>query len=153
MSATPIPIERSDLQYRNFIQPEMAIPTDVSQFGDVQRQRLEIPGEHATALKIAFLEDRIRRLEKTSIGFIKINLLPTKSLKRPLDAVVELDGADGFIAKTTDLPLFGIGDDPLEATEMLKREIESLYEDLSEDDSFSEDWLRVKRFLNEIIFS
>lgn len=41
------------------------------------------------------------------LSFVRINLLPTKTLKTPLDAVVEPDG-DGYIARTVDLPLYGV---------------------------------------------
>lgn len=57
----------------------------------------------------------------------------------------------GHIARAVDLPLFGFGDDALEAINALKDEIESLYNDLMEDDKFSEEWLRYKRFLKEIV--
>ncbi|MBI5603503.1 MAG: hypothetical protein HY879_09105 [Deltaproteobacteria bacterium] len=61
---------------------------------------------------------------------------------------MEPDGT-GFIARTTEIPLYGHGNNPEDAVEMLKREIESLYEDLMEDDEFSEEWLNIKRFLME----
>jgi predicted RNase H-like HicB family nuclease len=77
-------------------------------------------------------------------------MLPSKVLKISLDAIIEPDES-GFIARLTDLPLYGYGEDPKEAIDMLKREIESLYEDLMEDDEFSEEWLRIKKFLAEKI--
>ena len=98
--------------------------------------------------KISVLEDKITKIQNTGIGFIKIHFLTTKNLKKPLDAVVEPDG-DGFIARTTDIPLYGFGDDPIEATEALKSEIESLWNELAEDNLFAEEWLRIKRFLKE----
>jgi uncharacterized protein YqgQ len=49
------------------------------------------------------------------------------------------------------LPIYGNGDDHIEAIEMLKREIESLYDDLMSSGDFTEDWLRIKRFLVERI--
>jgi hypothetical protein len=45
-----------------------------------------------------------------------------------------------------DFPLFGYGDDRIEAVEALKSEIESLYFDLMEDDNFTEDWQGLKEF-------
>lgn len=101
-------------------------------------------------MRFSALEEKVRRISELSIGFIKINLLPTKKLKAPLDVIVEPD-ADGFIARTIDLPLYGCGNDPTESVEMLKREIESLYTDLMEDDNFSDEWLRIKSFLAERI--
>jgi hypothetical protein len=88
--------------------------------------------------------------DKVNAGFIKINLLPSKNLSVPLDAVVEPDD-NGFIARTTDIPIYGYGDDPIEAVDALRCEIESLYNDLMEDDEFTEEWLKVKEFLSERI--
>jgi len=88
--------------------------------------------------------------DKVNPGFIKINLLPNMNLSAPLDAVVEPDD-NGFIARTTDIPIYGYGDDPIEAVDALRCEIESLYNDLLEDDEFTEEWLKVKEFLSERI--
>jgi hypothetical protein len=74
---------------------------------------------------------------------LKINVLPKKRLLTPLDVAIERD-ADGFIARTMDLPLFAFGEDVVEAVDSLKCEIESLYGDLMEDDNFSEEFLRNK---------
>jgi len=101
-------------------------------------------------MRISALEMEIRRLKKESVGYIRINSLPNKILKSPLDIVVEVDG-DGYIARAVDLPIYGSGDDPIEAIDMLKREIESLYDDLKKGDDFTEDWLKMKRFLVERI--
>lgn len=101
-------------------------------------------------MRISALETEIRKLKKESIGYLKISTLPNKRLCVPLDVVVEADG-DKFIARTVDLSLYGNGEDPIEAIEMLKREVESLYDNLMSGDDFSGDWLRIKRFLAEII--
>jgi uncharacterized protein YqgQ len=101
-------------------------------------------------IRISALEEEVRRLKKESVGYVRVNSLPNKILKSALDVVVEADG-DGYIARTVDLSLFGNGDDPIEAIEMLKREIESLYDDLMKGDDFTEDWLKIKRFLVERI--
>lgn len=79
-----------------------------------------------------------------------ISILPNKTLNAPLDVIVEPDD-EAFIARTPDLPLYGYGEDRIEAIEMLKREIESLYDDLMGDDSYSRDWFSVKKFLAERI--
>ena len=100
--------------------------------------------------RISDIEERIEELERRNIGFIKINLLPSKRLSAPLDIIVEPD-EDGFIARTTDIPLYGYGDDPIEAINALKYEIECLYDDLMADDQFTNEWLRVKEFLQERI--
>lgn len=81
---------------------------------------------------------------------IQINRLITKELAAPLDAVVEADG-EGYIARNPDLPLYGYGDDIVEAIDHLKEEIETLYEELMEDDNFTEEWFRIKAFLKKRI--
>ena len=86
------------------------------------------------------------------MGFVEIGVLPHKLLRQPLSALLENDG-DGFIARSIDLPLFGYGDDPIEAVNHLKAEIESLYDDLMEDDQFSAEWLNYKRFLQERVMA
>lgn len=101
-------------------------------------------------MRISALEMEVRRLKKESVGYVRVNSLPNKILKSPLDIVVEAD-EDGYIARTVDLPIYGNGDDPIEAIDMLKREIESLYDDLMSGDDFTEDWLKIKRFLAERI--
>lgn len=60
--------------------------------------------------------------------------------------IIEPDG-EGFIARTADLPVYGYGNDSMEALQALKIEIETLYDDLMEDDDFSSEWLNVKQFL------
>ena len=85
-----------------------------------------------------------------AVGYITIKTLPNKILREGLDAVVEPDG-DGYIARTVDLPLYGNGDDVIDAVDMLKREIVSLYDDLMEDDNFTDEWLKIKAFLKDLI--
>jgi hypothetical protein len=101
-------------------------------------------------MRLSALEVEVTRLKKESVGYLRVNSLPNKILKSPLDIVVEVDG-DGYIARTVDLPIYGNGDDPIEAIDMLKREIESLYDDLVSGDDFTEDWLKIKRFLADRI--
>jgi hypothetical protein len=101
-------------------------------------------------MRISALETEVRRLKKESVGYIRVNSLPNKILKSPLDIVVEVDG-NAYIARSVDLPIYGNGDDPIEAIDMLKREIETLYDELKSDDNFTEDWLKTKRFLAERI--
>ncbi len=77
-----------------------------------------------------------------------INFLGGRQLQRALSAIVEPDG-EGFIARTPDLPLYGLGDDPISAIEALNNEIASLYEDLQQDDNFTDEWLKIKEFFRE----
>jgi hypothetical protein len=81
---------------------------------------------------------------------IQIHRLPHKTLKAPLDVLVEPDD-HGFLARTPDLPLYGYGEDRIEAVDMLKQQIASLCDELLEDNHLSEEWLDVKRFLTERI--
>jgi hypothetical protein len=98
----------------------------------------------------SFIRSEILRFEKRHAGFVKISILPNRQLKNPLDAVVEPDD-DGYIARTTDLPLYGYGDDPIEAVDALKCEIESLYNDLMQDDMLTNEWIRIKKLLRDTI--
>lgn len=77
-----------------------------------------------------------------------INFLGGRQLRRALSAIVEPDGKN-FIARTPDLPLYGLGDDPISAIEALNNEIASLYEDLQQDDNFTDEWLKIKEFFRE----
>lgn len=83
---------------------------------------------------------------------VQLNMLSHKLLKSPLDVFVEPD-ASGFLARTPDLPLFGYGQDCIEAIDMLKQEIEALFDELMEDPDLSEEWLHVKEYLRERIAS
>ena len=89
-------------------------------------------------------------MQREILGPIEVSLLPNKSLKIPIDAVLERDG-EGFIARTLEMPLYGSGEDAWEAIDSLKWEIESLYDDLMEDDNFTDEWLKIKEFLTQRI--
>jgi hypothetical protein len=91
-----------------------------------------------------------KQLQRPVVSFVKINFLAARNLRMPIDAVIEGDET-GFTARALELPLYGSGDDPKEAIDMLKREIESLYDDLSEDDNFTADWPRIKKYLSAIV--
>lgn len=95
---------------------------------------------------IQSLEDSVQRIQPENIGVIRINLLPNKKLNIPIEAVVERDG-ESFLARTLEIPLYGYGEDFIEAINVLKYEIESIYDDLMEDDNFTEEWLRIKEYL------
>lgn len=113
--------------------------------------RLIFTGTSATYFRFGFLAGTINRAQPSQgTTVLTINRLNQRSLKTPLDIIVEPDDG-GFIAKTSDLPLYGYGDDREEAIANLKIEIESLYDDLMEDDQFSEEWVRIKSFLEERI--
>jgi hypothetical protein len=81
---------------------------------------------------------------------VSVHMLVTRRLKKPLEAIVESDGA-GFLARAADFELYGLGDNAPDAVAALRREIESLYEDLSADDNFSAEWLATKALLTELV--
>ena len=69
-------------------------------------------------------------------------------MKSPvMNVIVELD-ENGYIARNPNLPLYGYGDDKLEAIEMLQREIKALYEELISDDNYTDDWFKIRDFLS-----
>jgi len=83
-------------------------------------------------------------------AYVRIADLISKSLKKPLMAIVEPDD-EGYIARTVDLPLYGYGNTMKEAIDNLKYEIESTYDELKQGDNLSEEWAKYKKFLGEII--
>lgn len=134
------------------------IPEPIAQEGIPERQ---LPVDAVDQLAGRMMRGVIRQVAKDEVkeqlkqlssrpSFIKINTLPSKTLKLPIDVVVEPDD-HGFLARTPDLSLYGYGEDPIEAVQMLKREIESLYNDLIDDDSFNDEHLRLKKFLKAAI--
>ncbi len=84
------------------------------------------------------------------IGIIRLNILPNKQVIRPIEAIIEQD-EDGFIARTIEIPLYGHGLDPMDAVQSLKHEVESLYDDLMEDDEYTDYWLKIKEYLQNSI--
>lgn len=90
------------------------------------------------------------QLTDSWVNHIEINSLINYSLIQNIEVVIEPDD-DGFIARNPDLPLYGFGDSPDEALDALKYKIESLYHDLNQDDNFTSDWFKIKRFLRKII--
>ena len=111
-----------------------------------QQAQTKLLGRIDILKRLSALEEKVLKIEKSHLGFIKINVLPNKKLRESLDAVVETDD-EGFIARTTDIPLYGYGDDPIEAIDNLKCEIETLFDDLMEHDQFADEWLEIKKFL------
>jgi predicted RNase H-like HicB family nuclease len=81
---------------------------------------------------------------------LRIRHLKNYALREPLDIVLEADES-GFLASSIDLPLYGYGDDMIEAIDMLKEEIENVHNELLEDNNFTEDWLKIKNFLSKVI--
>jgi hypothetical protein len=71
-----------------------------------------------------------------------------ETLREPIRITITPDDV-GFIAQSIEFPLYGYGDTAAEAISSLKSELESLYVDLSMDDEFTDDWLKLKSSLLE----
>jgi hypothetical protein len=96
------------------------------------------------------LEKELKESKKNFVNVIRMGIVAGRTLKTPIDVIIEPD-EPGFIARLVDIPLFGHGADVFEAIDMLKNEIESLYRDLQEDSDFTDEWLLIKKFLQENI--
>lgn len=95
-------------------------------------------------------ESNTKNQRKQEVISIQINRLNRYYLKQPLNVVVEPD-EDLFLARCPDLPLYGCSEDVVEALEMLKREIESLWKDLKEEKNLDEEWSSIKEMLDKVI--
>ena len=81
----------------------------------------------------------------------QITRLATLELTEPLDAIVELD-EDWYLAEAPRVPgAAGVGDTQDAALRNLAADIEDLYHELCESDSFTEDWLQLRTYLKSII--
>jgi len=94
------------------------------------------------------LAEELRKVKTSLSVAVKIQLIAGRTLTTPLDVIVEPDD-EGFIARCVDLPLFGYGDDQYEAVECLRKEIDSLYHDLIQDEDATEEWLQIRRFFEK----
>lgn len=73
-----------------------------------------------------------------------------RDLKEKIPVRIEKEEGE-YIAESLDYPLYGCGETKEEAVEHLKHEILSLYEDLMDDDNFSDEFLRYKEKLKSIV--
>jgi hypothetical protein len=71
-------------------------------------------------------------------------------LRKPFPVVLECDGSQ-LLARSPDLPLYGVGESYQDAMDMLIREIESLYDDLVNDENVTAEWSQAKSILLERI--
>ena len=95
-------------------------------------------------------DDTPKTTSRNRLGLTQLHTLTTKRLLSPLSAIVQTDG-DGYLAQTIDMPLYGFGDTVDEAIRGLQVEIESLYDDLMQDNDYSEEWLMRKKLLSAIV--
>ncbi|MEF8846179.1 MAG: hypothetical protein V5A59_11950 [Bacteroidales bacterium] len=87
---------------------------------------------------------------KPDFQIVNIHMLKSLRLNKPLSISIEFD-AEHYLAKSIDLPIYAIGDDVEDAISNLKIELENLYYELIEDDDFSDEWLRYKKLLKDLI--
>ena len=86
----------------------------------------------------------------TMENYARINTLKKYDLTESIP--VNVENEDGIVTVSIpDPPLYGEGNDIHEALDMLKDEIEDVYEDLNEDDNFADIWLGRRDYLNSII--
>ncbi|MCF8092528.1 MAG: hypothetical protein K9K40_08705, partial [Desulfotignum sp.] len=96
--------------------------------------------------KLETIIEEVKKLKENQVTIIQLHTLVTKRLRSPIEVLLEPDG-DGFIARSVDVPVFGYGDDRVEAVDAFKHELESLYFDLTEDDEFTDDWHAIRDYL------
>ena len=123
---------------------------NLARFKDSVRMRI-LRNEASPVFHVTVVDTASTVTSSTHSGIaeiIPLNFIAGRQLKRPLSAIVEPDG-NSYIARTPDLPLYGYGDDPISAIEALNREVASLYEDLQQDDNYTEEWLRIKAFFRD----
>lgn len=83
----------------------------------------------------------------------QINKLIRYNLNTPITITVEEEvGFNGYIATPQEpLLVYGCGNNKTSAINMLRKEIESLYDDIKNDKNINEDMKEIKNFLNEAI--
>lgn len=86
----------------------------------------------------------------TSERVVTLVSIGNYELSVPLDVIVENDG-DSYIARSASFPLYGWGEDTIEALEMFEREWVSFYEDLQEDDNLPDNLLRTRRLFDRYL--
>jgi hypothetical protein len=128
-------------------------------------RNLHKPSELATQAEAIWIQDRsyaalerrIQRLEnllkevrENQISSFRVNTLKRHKLTTSIDVIIEPDD-DGFIVRNADIPIYGYGVDSMEAVECFKEELENLYEELMEDDDFTDEWLAIKEYLSNLL--
>jgi len=77
--------------------------------------------------------------------------LPKYKLMSPIECSVLRDEDGSYLVECPSLNLYSSGVSRQEAVENCKENIVSLYEDLMENDAFSDDWIEIKKALRNII--
>ena len=85
------------------------------------------------------------------LSAVTITELFGQELIRPMNVLIEPD-EDAFLARSPDVPqIYGHGDTPDEALNGFIDNIEALWEDLNADDNFTDEWLFLKDYLNNLV--
>lgn len=78
---------------------------------------------------------------------VAISQLPGYIISKSFECTVSSNEDGPILIKCPSLQLYSSGDTRAEAIENIEDNIVSLFEDLSESNDFSEDWLTVKSYL------
>jgi predicted RNase H-like HicB family nuclease len=73
-----------------------------------------------------------------------ISKLPGYNITSDIECILTPNEDGSILIECPSLQLYSSGDTRAEAIENIEENIISLFDDLSENDDFSEDWLRVK---------
>lgn len=127
---------------------ESVLGPDIEHFGNIDYAK-PLPKRAMSSVIFVPVPQRLRQEEAMALT---ISRLETHLLSSPVSVIVEPD-ENLFLAKTPDFPLlYGVGDDRVEAVEMLQREIESLWRDLQEEpEPLNEEWECTRRLLNKLV--
>lgn len=82
----------------------------------------------------------------------QISTIEAGELLIPINATLEFEDGE-YITSAIELPLYGSGETVHEAKEHLQYEIDTLYNDLMEDDDFSDEFLEYKTFFIDNLYS
>ena len=99
-----------------------------------------------------YLLGNIMSMGDSSPQILEITTLPNYRLRAPIKITIQPDNG-GWLAEAASLFLYAYGDTYIEALLKIRREVESLYHDLMEDDNFSDSWLAIKSLLAKIVES
>ncbi len=90
-------------------------------------------------------------LQSSTSNIEIISDLPKYIMKSCIYCTVSRDEDGSYLIECSSLNLYSTGDSRQEAVENIKENIVSLYEDLMENDDFSDNWLEKKKLLRKII--
>lgn len=122
-------------------------------FNSYATEQIEFQEFDLNLLSLVYPDDSntlVQKKEKKYFQIANIHMLNSLRLNKPLSISIEFD-VEHYLTKSVDFPIYAIGDDVDDAISNLKTELEDLYYELIEDDDFSDEWLRYKKLLKELI--